>query len=104
MTESTNLPGVPHAYIADLKSDCLGWPVGQIIVKQYLKGVDSVRDFVRGIVMSIANDVGENGLDGMMNSMDNPKRKCWWSTHKSLTLGQTEQLGMERPREDFKGA
>lgn len=51
---------------------------GQVIVKQYLKGMDSLREFVKGVILSIPDDAGEEGPNGMLNiahSLSNPERK-----------------------------
>ena len=45
---------------------------------QLLHGMDSVRDFVRSVVVSIPDDAGEDGANGMMKiprSLENPSRK-----------------------------
>ena len=51
---------------------------GHFIVKQYLNGMDSVRDCVRGLVASIPDDAGQDGPNGTMiipRNMSNPERK-----------------------------
>lgn len=47
-------------------------------MKQFLHGMDSVRDFVRNIVVSIPDNAGEDNGNGSMEiprSLENPSRK-----------------------------
>lgn len=51
---------------------------GHTIVKQYFNSMESVRHFVRGIALSIPEDAGQDGPNGVMimpQSMSNPDRK-----------------------------
>ena len=45
---------------------------------QFLHGMDSVRNFVRNVIVSIPDDAGEADANGMMKiprSLENPSRK-----------------------------
>lgn len=56
----------------------LYWLAGNNIVQQFLRGMDSVRDFVRNVVVSIPDDAGEDDEHGLMKiprSLENPSRK-----------------------------
>ena len=47
-------------------------------MKQFLHGMDSVRDFIRNVVASIPDDAGEDGANGVMkipHRLENPSRK-----------------------------
>ncbi|DBB02901.1 TPA: hypothetical protein ACH3X1_013504 [Trebouxia sp. C0004] len=53
-------------------------PTGSTIVKQFLDGMDSVKDCVKNIVASIPDDAGEDGPCGSMKiprTLENPARK-----------------------------
>ena len=48
---------------------------GNNIVKQFLHGMDSVRDFIRNVVASIPDDAGEDGANGVIkipHRLENP--------------------------------